>query len=709
MAETCAMRGLALTRPVVVRPMTDFEGGYTPGVGSVSWDEDYAEQWRRGWCALGVYCAPEPSEAKSVGAQPARERRLANPNGLYDRERNVLFVRETGADFAATIAHETVHALQFQNHPNLSALHPWHNRDLAAAASTAIEGDAHVVGRTFDAKRSLHLCSIDPRNAAATHRQWWQWQPKVLWAYEGLPHVFGPEQALQRALRSDTNGLDEWLRQPPISTLAVLHPPSATDVDFIRLPDDILGPELAERGCSPALTNTAGALGIWGLLAQHGDAGGDEFPELLRQWRGDRFIHIACPGDGNDELAWLTRWNTRQAAHEFAVRYRAIAASAAAEGGVLGTAAEAFARRGNVVVATPGLRHAAAAIARSQMETFASYGDWIASGCFPQRSCDVERPAAVAEPGDHVCATNAATAPRLRSWLDRVRRARSAAAIPPAEASALADEVAALATFCARNGRRNADFATACRAVYGGIRFQLQLREDAHWRLLPHCATAGEMRDWVQATYYADAAPQPAGASAFAGLHGVPLAAQALAENGGAGLAALASHAPISTRQILWPGSDAVDFIRLSPATLREAGCETTASDVFGALGIWDLLLEHGDLRNEASPPRWLEAWRGDRQAYLRCAEGEGWAWASRWRDAEAAASFAAAYNALPTHATDETALGGHAQTHGRDVWVMPPALASLTPKLISSLEARPFHDLHEWRAAGCFPEPACE
>ena len=360
------------------------------------------------------------------------------------------------------------------------------------------------------------------------------------------------------------------------------------------------------------------------------------------------------------------------------------------------------------MVATPGLRHAVAAIARAHVETFARYGDWIESGCFPQRSCDAERPAAVAEPGDHVCATTTATAPRLRDWLDRVRRARSAAAVSPAEASALADDAAALATFCARNGRRNTDFAVTCRAVYGGIRFQLQLREDAHWRLLPHCATTGEMRDWVQATYYADAAPQRAGASAFAGLHGVPLAAQALAENGGAGLAALASHAPVSTRQILWPGSDAVDFIRLSPATLREAGCETTASDVLGALGIWDLLLEHGDLRTEA-PPRWLEAWRGDRQAYLRCAEGEGWAWASRWRDAAAAATFAAAYNALPPQTGDETALGGNAQTHGRDVWVMPPALVPLAPTLVSSLEARTIHDLHEWRAAGCFPEPACE
>ena len=716
MAEACATRGLALPRPVAVQPMTAFQGGYTPGVGSVSWDDDYAEQWRAGWCALGVYCVFPEGEAKAATAQRRPDdRRLADPSGLYDRERNVLFVRETGAEAAATIAHETVHALQFQNHPHLRALHPWHNRDLSAAASTALEGDAHVVGQTFDPARRLHLCSIDPRSATATHRQWWGWQPDALWAYEGLPHVFGPEQALRRALRSHTAGLDAWLRQPPLSTLAVLRPSSAIAVDFIRVPADILGAALTARNCVPRLSNTAGALGIWGLLAQHGNVERDDLPELLHHWRGDRFVHVECPGQGSDELAWLTRWSTRKAAREFAARYQTIAPAIAAHGKVLASAPTAFARRRNVVVATPGLHHAVAAITRSRRETFASYGDWIAGGCFPQRGCDIQEPTTLAGPGDHVCATKTDAAPRLRNWLERVRTARAATAITSAEARALAERVAALATFCAKNGARNTDFAQACRAVYGGVRFQLQLREDAHWRLLPHCATPSEMRDWVRETYYPQADGPDADAQAFAGspavagVYGLPLAARVLAEQGSAGLAALTTRTPVSTRQLLWPDDDPVEFMRLPPAALAKAGCEATASDLRGILGIWNLLLDHGGLPPRAPPPPWLRDWRGDRQNYLRCAEhGEGWAWVSRWRTLAAAESFAAAYNALAPTAAIETGLAGNARAHGRDVWVLPPKFAALTARLQAHLEARRVHDLQEWRAAGCFPASTC-
>ena len=707
MAEVCAMRGLALAQPVAVRPMTAFQGGYTPGVGSVSWEEDYAEQWRAGWCALGVYCAPPKDAEKDEAAPSTADRRLADPSGLYDRDRNVLFVR-AGAQSAVTIAHETVHALQFQNHPHLRALHPWHNRDLAAAASTALEGDAHLLGQTFDPKRRLHLCSIDPRQAARTHRRWWNWQPDVLWAYEGLPHVFGPELALRRAMRSHTDGLDAWLRAPPISTLAVLRPQSPAAVDFIRLPSDILGPALTERGCVQRLENTAGALGIWGLLAQHGNAERDDFPELLAQWRGDRFVHVECPGDGDDELIWLTRWSSRKAAREFAARYQTVAVAIAAHGRVLGAAPKAFARRRHVVVATAGLHHAVAEIARSRTETFASYEDWIASGCFPQRGCDVPEPPAPNGASDHVCATKADDAPRLAHWLERVRSARAAAAIASAEAQFLAENVAALATFCAKNRAHNTDFALACRAVYGGIRFQLQIRKDPHWQLLPHCATPSELRDWVRETYYADADAHAASESVFAGVYGLPLAARVLADKGSIGLAALATRAPVSTRQILWPASAAVDFIRLPPAALAQADCEATASDVRGAFGIWKLLLDHGGLPPDSPPPLWLKDWRGDRQDYLRCRQGEGWAWVSRWRDAAAAESFATAYNAVAPTAANETGLGRHVEAHGHDVWVTLPALAPLIMQLRSRLETRTILDLHEWWAARCFPASGC-
>ena len=713
MAETCAVRGLTLKRPVAVRPMTAFQGGYTPGVGSVSWEERYAEQWRAGWCALGVYCVQ--SEGRAAASAPsAPASRMGRPAGLYDRERNVLFIREP---HAATIAHETVHALQFQNNPAFHALHPWHNRDLAAAVNTALEGDAHLVGQSFDAKRRLHLCSIDPRTASATHRQWWKWTPNALWAHEGLPHVFGPEQALRRALdhNSASDGrsgavaaLNAWLRDPPLSTLAVLRGQRGNGVDFIALPDDILD-ALGERRCERGLENTAGTLGIWGLLVEHGDAGTSaaELPEFLHDWRGDRFLHVPCAGEANDELAWVTRWATRRAAREFAARYEAVAAKAVAAGDVLGAVPNAVVRGRTVVLATPGLRQALPALVRSRARTFAEYSAWIDSGCFPQDGCASGEPAAPAEhDSGHVCAAEAAPEPRLRQWLDRVRPARAAATIPNADAQALLGDVAQLAAFCARNGRRNPDLMLACRAVYGGVRFHVQLRDDAHWRLLPYCADGTEMREWVRETYYRDSAL--ADVSAFAGLHGLPMAAKALAEAGAGGLKMLAARAPLSTRQILAPSDEPVAFIHLPRTPIENAGCERTAEDVRGALGIWNLLLDHGAVAPQAAPPTWLRHWHGDRRIHVRCSDGQGWIWVSRWRDHDAARTFAAAYNAMASRAQGTAAALARADVDGNDVWILPDSLEALGGPLREAMMVRPFHDMAEWAAAGCFPQQEC-
>ena len=218
MEKACAVRGLTLSHPVDVRPMTTFQGGYTAGVGSVTWEREYAERWRNGWCALGVYCASEPAPTPApadrsgsggtVAATP-----LSQPAGLYDPQRNTLFVKDPESTTATdTIAHETVHALQYQNYPHLHAAHLWHNRDLAAAVNSAIEGDAHLVGWYFDPQRRLYLCSMDARHAAASHARWWRWTPTRLWAYEGFPHVFGPELALRHLLSAGRNGSNALLR-----------------------------------------------------------------------------------------------------------------------------------------------------------------------------------------------------------------------------------------------------------------------------------------------------------------------------------------------------------------------------------------------------------------------------------------------------------------------------------------------------------------
>ena len=724
MAQACTLRGLALSRPVNVRPMTAFQDGYTPGIGSVTWEEEYAEQWRSGWCALGIYCTRESTNEAPLSPNAGNRRagettaaesppRFSQPLGLYDADKNTLFVRDADAPAArTTIAHETVHALQYQNYPRLRAIHLWHNRDLAAAANSAIEGDAHIVGWYFDPHRRLYMCSLDARHAAQSHARWWRWTPHGAWAHEGFPHVFGPELALGRLLAGGRAAVDDLVQAPPLSTLQVLRPEQSGGVDFIDLPKTMVGAELASRGCEAGLANTAGALGIWGLLRQHDAANtsAEELPPLVEHWRGDRFLHVACPGERDDELAWLSHWRHASAAQDFAARYDRIASAVAAHGDVLGAPPHATVHENLAIVVTPGLNHAIPELAAAPTRTFRSYDDWLHSGCFPQRKCDeAEAPAPTETATAFACSTIGAPPATFDRWLDSVRIARADEDVAVAEADAIIKAAGDLATFCAVNAANNKDLARACRAAHLGIPFQTQLLKDPNWRGLPHCATQGDVRSWLRALYFADAKNPYSAPSTFAEIYGPALAAAAFAGNRASGLKALASAPPLSTRQIFWPQQDAtVDFIHFPPTALAPLNCEATTTNVRGVLSIWNLLLAGDSEAGENEPPALLRQWRGDREAHLRCADAEGWIWAARWADATAASTFAAFYNALPATATEEVGLPRSADVDGEMTWAVPPALTATKAQLQSHLQIRTFGTLADWKREGCFPQDGC-
>ena len=273
-AQTCAIRQLPMKRRVEVRPMATFEGGYTKGIGSTVWEEQYAQAWRDGWCAVGIYCESENGAGDGGN--------LSNrPRGLYDHSANVLYVDVEADDYEGTVAHEFTHALQHQNFPALNALHLWYNRDLAAAGNTVIEGGAHVVGWSFRPNQRTRLCMVTPDEDGSRQPRWWNWAPDDFKAHEMFPHAFGPAISLEALLAGGTAGLDALLANPPLSTLAVLRPARDGPVDFVKLPVDELQAALAEANCEIGLRNTVGAVGIWGLFSVHGVAAGDRPPGFV--------------------------------------------------------------------------------------------------------------------------------------------------------------------------------------------------------------------------------------------------------------------------------------------------------------------------------------------------------------------------------------------------------------------------------------------
>ena len=711
-ADTCAIRKLPIQRAVEVRPMTTFEGGYTKGIGSTVWEEYYAEAWRDGWCAVGVYCDTQ-DEAEGTGTT-ASDR----PRGLYDHTANVLYVNTESDDFHSTVAHEFTHALQHQNFPALNALHLWYNRDLAAAGNTVIEGGAHVVGWSFRPNQRTQLCMMTPDEGASRQPRWWDWAADDFKAHEMFPHAFGPAISLETLLASGTEGLDAMLANPPLSTLAVLRPAQAGPVDFIRLPVDALQATLPGRNCQIGLRNTVGAVGIWGLLRTHGDAT-QALPEFIDAWTGDRFVHFACPDDNDDEFAWLSRWRSAEAAREFAQRWLGISAAIGRYGGVLRTGLTAHVRDRIVIVVTPGIEEALNLLEGSEVRSFSRYGDWIASDCFPQERCyhrnsdDGSRTGA-ADTGS--CPSDAATPPAFADWLSRVRRARDPSVQRIGNAETLAEVAGRLAVFCATNTAGNTDLKTACRASYGGVGYLARLDTDPDWQLLPACLGSDDFRAWLESASYADADRPFASTSVVPTTYGAALAARALEANGTTGLQALLDSPPLSTLAVLRPDLSApAAFIGMPRAALAEQGCRVDATDTQGVLGIWNLLMDYGEAPEEDALPAFLLDWRGDRQSFIRCGEDgdsatTGWVWISRWDSPAAADTFASHFLSLAASASAETGFSAASRVDvDQDtVWIMAPDIDALTPILKDRVETRAYADFRDWVADGCFPRDNC-
>lgn len=713
-AQACAIRQLPMKRPVEVRPMTTFEGGYTKGIGSTVWEEQYAQAWRDGWCAVGVYCERQ-NRGGDGSSSPNR------PRGLYDHSANVLYVDVEADDYEGTVAHEFTHALQHQNFPALNALHLWYNRDLAAAGNTVIEGGAHVVGWSFRPNQRAQLCMVTPDEGGSRQPRWWGWAPDDFKAHEMFPHAFGPALSLEALLADGTAGLDALLANPPLSTLAVLRPAQDGPVDFIRLPVDEMEAAMADRNCQVGLSNTVGAVGIWGLLRLHADAPVDGPPGFLDQWAGDRFAHLSCPNDNDDEFAWLTRWRTADAAREFAERFHAIAEMVVDYGGVLGAAPTAFERDRSVVVVTPALEQILDRLVESEVRAFSHYDDWIASGCFPQNTCydpdggrnrPGQRPGSVDDP----CPSKAAAPPGFADWLARVHRARDPSARRIPDAESLAEAAGRLGVFCATNGAGNSDLKNACRAGYGGVGYLTRLDADPEWQLLRVCLGSGDFRAWLESTYYADADRPFASTAIVPTTHGAALAARALETDGAVGLRALLDSPPLSTLAVLRPGPPApVAFMRMPRAELAEHGCQVAATDSQGVLGIWNLLMDYGEAPEDDALPPFLLGWRGDRQAFIRCGDGgdsrePGWVWISRWASPQAAETFASHYRAIARDAAGETGLPTSARVDiDQDtVWIVAPSLHELAAVLKDRLEVRAYSGFREWVTDGCFPRDDC-
>ena len=317
--------------------------------------------------------------------------------GLYSPHRRTLYVvrgmlEEAGDPSLMIVVHELVHALQHQHYPRTVGLLQGlkHHDDVVLAIGASIEGDASLTmlasdpnsgyGREMaDAlffQRSM-LLDLEEPNGVLAH------VPRLVRVSQVFPYAYGTIQAARAYDRAGNRGLNAQLESPPLSTLHVRFPEERHPVEFIRLPLEELASQLAPRGCVMGHSNVAGMLTIQVFLEEYDPEGLHEL--LIRDWAGDRFVQIYCPGGW--ELVWLTRWTNASSAAEFARRYRAAADSIAGNAPLSG-APRVLEESRTALVLSPGLLEQADLIlGKTESRSYYSLGGWMRDGCFPESPC----------------------------------------------------------------------------------------------------------------------------------------------------------------------------------------------------------------------------------------------------------------------------------------------------------------------------------
>jgi len=400
-AQASELRGLAFEAPVelVWFRARDVRGVITEELEGVFSAEE-AVRYRDAYAALGAF----PPDLDLLDTLLTLQSQAIA--GMYSPRRETLYVLDSlrddgGAQGAQSliVVHELVHALQHQHFPEQLALLTGLRTqdDVVAALSSALEGDAtftmlgvNVGGNGRDGRSEENAASVRASMLAELVRADGAFAaaPRLLRESLIFPYAHGTPLAARRYAREGSAGLDANLRGPPLSTLRVLAPDDPDPVEFVRLPLAELVARLARPECSAGDHNVAGVLTLGVLFDEH--AGEADRDACLHAWRGDRFAQLDCGASW--ELVWLTRWDTAEAAAEFAAQYGAIAPGVASNAKLSGVP-EVVVRERVALVVTPGLRaHADWLLEASEVRAYPDFAAWRADDCFPESPCPLDSP-----------------------------------------------------------------------------------------------------------------------------------------------------------------------------------------------------------------------------------------------------------------------------------------------------------------------------
>lgn len=216
------------------------------------------------------------------------------------------------------LAHELVHALQFQNDLLSSSRREMRSQfrywttDTRLVTTALVEGDAMWVTEQYLARYGDSNYSVTSYNRSLARSAW----PHSV---AGTPYYYGYEFYAMAGSAPDERS-DE-IESPPNSTAELLHPGERVEHA------EIAPPEIPDaENLTRYHADTVGELVVRHTLRIN-NLSFARAAEVADGWAGDRMYYYAAAGARGPATHWVTAWESEREAREFASAWRSMLAA----------------------------------------------------------------------------------------------------------------------------------------------------------------------------------------------------------------------------------------------------------------------------------------------------------------------------------------------------------------------------------------------
>jgi hypothetical protein len=224
-----------------------------------------------------------------------------------------------GVSQEAVLAHEFVHALQFQHDlitPSRRQFQSQFDRwttDSRLVTTAIVEGDAMWVTEQYFDRYDDSDYSVAEYNRTLARAAW----PHSV---AGTPYYYGYEfYELAGSTPADRSAAIE---APPNSTAELLHP--GEEIARVELPEESDIPD--EQNLTQYHTDTVGELVIRHALRMN-DLSFARAADAAEGWADDRMYYYAAAGATGPATHWVTAWESEAEAREFVAAWREMLAA----------------------------------------------------------------------------------------------------------------------------------------------------------------------------------------------------------------------------------------------------------------------------------------------------------------------------------------------------------------------------------------------